>query len=45
MLMTNTAVKTGNYGYGSALAVVTFFILLIFAAAYLKLTGFGKQEA
>lgn len=42
--LANTARKDGNFGYGSALAVVSFFILLIFAAAYLKMSGFGKEE-
>lgn len=31
MYMTNMSVKNGNYGYGSTLAVIAFFILLIFA--------------
>ncbi len=42
--LANTAKKDGNFGYGSALAVVSFLILLIFAMVYLKAGGFGKEE-
>ena len=42
--MTNMSVKNGNYGYGSTLAVVSFFILLMFAVIYLKASGYGKEE-
>lgn len=45
MYMTNMSIKNGNYGYGSTLAVVAFFILLIFAGIYLKSSGYGKGEA
>jgi multiple sugar transport system permease protein len=45
MYMTNMSVKNGNYGYGSTLAVMAFIILLIFAAIYLKISGYGKEEA
>lgn len=45
MYMTNMSVKNGNYGYGSTLAVIAFFILLLFAGIYLKLSGYGKEEA
>lgn len=41
--LANTAKRDGNFGYGSALAVVSFFILLVFAVVYLKLSGFGKE--
>lgn len=44
MYMTNMAVKNNNYGYGAALAVIAFFILLLFALVYLKLSSFGKEE-
>jgi multiple sugar transport system permease protein len=37
-----TAVVEGNLGYGSALAVVIFGILLLFAALYLSLNKFGR---
>lgn len=45
MYMTNMSVKNGNYGYGSTLAVIAFVILLVFAGLYLKLSGYGKEEA
>ena len=44
MYMTNMSVKNGNYGYGSTLAVIAFFILLIFAGVYLKMSGYGKED-
>jgi len=44
MYIVNTAVTDQNFGYGSALATVSFFILLIFAMVYLKLSRFGKEE-
>ncbi|MBQ9910482.1 MAG: sugar ABC transporter permease [Lachnospiraceae bacterium] len=44
MYMTDLAVKSGNYGYGTTIAVIAFFILLIFAAIYLTLTGYGKED-
>lgn len=44
MYMTNMAVKNNNYGYGAALAVIAFFILLLFALIYLKISNFGKGE-
>lgn len=45
MYMTNMSVKNGNYGYGSTLAVSAFFILLVLAAIYLKMSGYGKEES
>ena len=42
--LANTARKDGNFGYGRALAVISFLILLIFAATYLKLSKFGNEE-
>ena len=44
MYIVDTAVTTQNFGYGSALATVSFVILLVFAIVYLKLSGFGKEE-
>ena len=41
--MMKTSIIEGNYGYGSALGVITFIILLIFAIIYLKLNGFGRS--
>jgi len=45
MYVANMAIKAGEFGYGSALTVVAFFILLIFAAVYLKGSGYGKETA
>lgn len=45
MLIANQAIKTSNYGYGSALSVVSFGILAVIAVIYMKLSGFGKGEA
>ena len=45
MLIANQAIKTSNYGYGSALSVVSFAILAVIAVIYMKLSGFGKREA
>jgi multiple sugar transport system permease protein len=39
-----TSIIEGDYGYGSALAVVTFLILLIFAVVYLKISKFGSEN-
>lgn len=45
MYMTNMSVRNGNYGYGSTLAVIAFFILLLFAGGYLRLSRYGKEDA
>ena len=42
--MLKTAVVSGNYGYGSALGVIAFFILLIFAVVYMKASKFGGED-
>lgn len=42
--LANTARKDGNFGYGSALAVISFMMLFFIAAAYLKLSRFGGEE-
>jgi multiple sugar transport system permease protein len=39
----NTAVKHGDFGYGSALAVISFSFLFVVAALYLKLSQFGQD--
>lgn len=44
MLIANQAIKTNNYGYGSALSVVSFVILAIVAVVYMKMVGFGNEE-
>lgn len=42
MLIANQALTTNNYGYGSAISVVSFIILAIIAVIYMKASGFGK---
>lgn len=44
MYLANTATRDSDFGYGSALAVIAFFILLTFAIIYLKLSNFGKED-
>lgn len=41
--MMRTSIIEGDYGYGAALGVITFIILLVFAVFYLKLNGFGRE--
>ncbi len=40
-----TAYRSLDFGYGSALAVVLFLVLLVFTVVYFKLSGFGRDEA
>ena len=42
--MLKTAVVSGNYGYGSALGVIAFVILLVFAMLYMKVSKFGGED-
>ena len=44
MLIANQALTTNNYGYGSAISVISFFILAIVAVIYIKASGFGKES-
>lgn len=44
MYIAKEAIQTNNFGYGSALMVIGFMILLIFAIVYLKVSHFGKEE-
>lgn len=44
MYITQTAIRDSNFGYGSAIAVISFVILAVFAAVYIKSTGFSKEE-
>ena len=44
MYITQTAIRDSNFGYGSAIAVVSFFILAVFATVYIKMTGFNKED-
>jgi len=41
--MMRTSIIEGDYGYGSALGVITFVILLVFAIFYLQANGFGRE--
>lgn len=41
--MMKTSVISGNYGYGSAIGVVVFLTLLVFAAVYMKASRFGGE--
>jgi multiple sugar transport system permease protein len=43
MYIVKQAIFAQDFGYGSALTVVGFFILLLFAVLYLKLSRFGKE--
>lgn len=44
MYIAREAIHTNNFGYGSALMVIGFMILLVFAVIYLKISNFGKEE-
>lgn len=43
--MMKTAIIQGNYGYGSAIGVICFIFLLIFAVLYIKLSGYGSEDS
>ncbi|QEY35280.1 sugar ABC transporter permease [Caproiciproducens galactitolivorans] len=43
--MMKTAIIQGNYGYGSAIGVVSFLFLMLFAALYIKISGYGGEDA
>lgn len=42
--MMQTAILKGNYGYGSAIGVITFAFLMIFVLIYLKLSRSGQDD-
>lgn len=44
ILIANQAINTNNYGYGSAISVVSFIFLTFFAVFYIRLTRFGKDS-
>ncbi len=44
MYIVDQAIHANNFGYGSALTVIAFMILLAFAGIYLWLSKFGKEE-
>ncbi len=45
MYMADQAIKLNNFGYGSAISVISFGFLLIFALFYLKLGGLGGERS
>jgi len=44
ILIANHATKTSNYGYGSAISVISFLILAVFALIYLRVSHYGTEE-
>lgn len=44
MYIAEEAVHGSNFGYGSALTVIAFGILLVFAAVYLRITRFERED-
>lgn len=42
--LADQAIKTRNFGYGSAIGVVSFMIMLVFAVGYLRLSKFGGEK-
>lgn len=42
--LADQAIKTRNFGYGSAVGVVSFMIMLVFALIYLKASKFGEAK-
>lgn len=44
MYIADQAIRTSNYGYGSAISVISFVILTLFAVIYMKCTNFGKES-
>ncbi|HYW23037.1 MAG TPA: sugar ABC transporter permease [Terriglobales bacterium] len=43
LYVVNQAIRYHNFGYGSALSVIGFLILLLFAILYLRLGRFGRD--
>ena len=44
LYVADLAVNAKEFGYGSALTVVAFFILLLFSVAYLVMNRFGTED-
>lgn len=44
MYIAQQAIRDGNFGYGSALTVISFMILLIFVVLYMKMTRYERGE-
>jgi multiple sugar transport system permease protein len=43
LYIANLAIKSREFGYGSSVAIVSFGILLVFAATYLQVSKFGEE--
>lgn len=43
LYVVNQAIRYHNFGYGSALSVIGFVVLLLFAILYLRLSRFGRD--
>jgi multiple sugar transport system permease protein len=43
LYMYRTAILNTNYGYGSAIAVIGFVLLLVFALIYLRIGQYGRS--
>lgn len=44
MYIANLAVNGSNFGYGSALTVISFILLFVFAMVYLKISRYEKED-
>jgi len=44
MYIAQKAISASNFGYGSALVVISFMLLLGFALTYLQMSKFGQEE-
>lgn len=44
MYIANLAVNGSNFGYGSALTVISFILLFVFALVYLKISRYEKED-
>lgn len=44
LYVAQTAIDDRDFGYGSALTVIAFILLIIFTAVYLRINRFGKDD-
>jgi multiple sugar transport system permease protein len=44
MYIANLAVNGSDFGYGSALTVISFILLFVFAMVYLKITRYERED-
>ena len=42
--LADTAIKTRNFGYGSAIGVISFILMFVFAMIYLKVSHYGQED-